>query len=156
MTSTCMKEDRAEIEYLARDSDSSSFARLMDLKIVEADRGYALAEAKISEEKHLNFLGRTHGAVIFAVADHACGVCGNSLGRRSVLLHSSINLLGNPEPGSVIQAEARMIHVDETKGTMVIDVRNTSGEPLARCQSVVFFVNEVPLNKTPRCSSTTL
>jgi acyl-CoA thioesterase len=141
MASNRIKEDPTEIEYLARDSDSSSFARLMDLKIVEADRGYALAEAMISEEKHLNFRGRTHGAVIFAVADHACGVCGNSLGRRSVLLHSSINLLGNPKPGSIIQAEARMIHVDETKGTMVIDVRSSNGDPLARCQSVVLFLN---------------
>ncbi len=141
MTSNAGTGDQTEVEHLATDSDSSPFARLMDLKIVKADPGYALAELKISGEKHLNFHGGTHGAVIFAVADHACGLCGNSLGRKSVLVHSDINLFANPKPGSVIQAEARMTHVDEIKGSMVIDVRTSKGQPLARCQSVVFFLD---------------
>ncbi|MGO9569077.1 MAG: PaaI family thioesterase [Desulfomonilaceae bacterium] len=141
MTSDCGKEDLTDIEHLATESDSSSFALLMDLKIVKSDRGYALAELKISEERHFNFRGATHGAVIFAIADHACGLCGNSLGRKSVLVHSSINFFSNPKPGSVIQAEARMMHVDELKGTMIIDVRTSNGEPLARCESTVFFLS---------------
>ena len=140
MGSDCIKEDPTEIADLARDSDCSSFARVMDLKIIRADRGYALAEAKISDEKHLNFRGGTHGAVIFAVADHACGVCGNSMGRKAVLIHSGINYFANPEPGSVIQAEARMVHADEIKGTMVIDVLTGNGDLLARCHSIVLFL----------------
>lgn len=141
MTSNSTKGDLGEVECLSRESDSSSFARLMDLKIVKADRGYALAEITISTEKHLNFHGRTHGAVIFAVADHACGLCGNSLGRKSVLIHSSINLFANPKPGSVVRAEARMVHVDKISGTMVIDVKTSTGDPLARCESTVLFLN---------------
>lgn len=141
MTSDKANEALTEIGHIAKESDSSPFPRLMDLKIVRADRGYALAELKISEEKHLNFRRGTHGAVIFAVADHACGVCGNSLGRNSVLIHSSISMLANPKPGSVVQAEARMVHADETSGTMVIEVQTSDGEPLARCQSIVLFLN---------------
>jgi acyl-CoA thioesterase len=140
MTSNCSNGDQTEVEHLAADSDSSSFARLMDLKIIKASPGYALAEVRISGEKHLNFHGTTHGAVVFAVADHACGLCGNSLGRKSVLVNSNINFFANPKPGSVIQAEARMTHVDEVRGTMVIDIRTGKGQPLARCQAVVFFL----------------
>jgi len=92
MISGAFKDNLTEIEKLTKDSDSSSFARLMDLKIVKANLGYALATLKISEEKHLNFHGLTHGAVLFAVADHAFGLCGNSLGRKSVLIHSSMNV----------------------------------------------------------------
>ncbi len=139
MTSNRTKEDPNEIDYLAQKSDSSSFARLMGLKIVKADRGYALATLKISEEKHLNFRSATHGAVLFAVADHACGLCGNSLGRKAVLLHSSMNFFSNPEPGSVIEAEARMRHEDEANGTMVIDVKTINGKLLARCESIIHF-----------------
>jgi len=141
MKSDQIAEGLTEIEHIARNADGSTFARLMDLRILKADRGYALAEIKISGEKHLNFHGRTHGAVVFAVADHACGLCGNSLGRKSVLVHSSINLFANPQPGSVVRAEARMVHVDETSGTMTIEVQASDGALLARCQSIVLFLN---------------
>ena len=141
MSSNSSKGDQTEIEHLATDSDSSSFARLVDLKIVRASPSYALAEVKISGEKHLNFHGGTHGAVIFAVADHACGLCGNSLGRKAVLVNFNISFFANPKPGSVIQAEARMTHVDEISGSMVIDVRTSKGQPLASCQAVIFFLN---------------
>ena len=87
------------------------------------------------------FHAGTHGAVIFAVADHACGVCGNSLGRKAVLVNFNISFYANPKPGSVIQAEARMTHVDEIRGSMVIDVRTSKGQALARCQAVIFFLN---------------
>jgi len=149
MTSDCAKKNLTEIEYIAKDSDSSSFAQLMGLKIIKAGEGYALAQVEISEEKHLNFHGKTHGASIFAVADHACGLCGNSLGRKSVLVHSNINFFANPKIGSVVQAEAQMMHVDETMGTMVIDVRTSNGELLARCESIVLFLSEVRLSTSP-------
>jgi acyl-CoA thioesterase len=139
MTSDKTKDGLIEIDQVVEKSDSSSFARLMDLKIIKAERGYALAKLKISGEKHLNFNGTTHGAVIFAVADHACGVCGNSLGRKAVLLHSNIVYFGNPELGSVIEAEARMTHEDEICGSMVIDVKASNGNLLARNQSIIYF-----------------
>lgn len=140
MTSGAFKDNSTKIEKIAKDSDSSSFARLMDLKTVKVDRGYALATLKISEEKHLNFHGLTHGAVLFAVADHACGLCGNSLGRKSVLIYSSMNVFSNPEIGSVIEAEARMIHEDEINGSLIIEVRTGDEKPLARCQAIVYFL----------------
>ena len=140
MTAGASKNGSAEIEKIAKDSDSSSFAQLMDLKIVKADRGYALATLKISEEKHLNFRGGTHGAVIFAVADHACGICGNSLGRKAVLVHSDIHFLANPAPGSVIEAEARMVNEGEKTGSMNIDVKTGNGRLLANCRFKVYFL----------------
>jgi len=141
MTSNGINGDLSEVASLSRDSDTSSFPAMMDLKIVESHRGYALAEVTISPEKHLNFRGRTHGAVIFAVADHACGVCGNSLGREAVLIHSSINYFASPKPGTVVRAEARMAHVGKTSGTMVIEVKTSDAEPLARLQAIVLFLH---------------
>lgn len=128
------------IETLVKDSDNSSFIRLMDLKTVKVERGYCLARLRISKDKHLNFHGMTHGAVLFAVADHACGMCGNSLGRKSVLVNSNINMLANPKPGKVVEAEARMIHTDEKKGILNIEVRDSEGTIFANCQSIVYFL----------------
>ena len=139
-TSKLFGEKPATVETLVKESDNSSFARLMDLKTVKAGRGYCLARLKISEDKHLNFYGMTHGAVIFAVADHACGLCANSLGRKSVLVNSNIDLLANPKPGNVIEAEARMAHTDEKKGILNINVKDADGKICARCQSIVYFI----------------
>lgn len=112
----------------------------MDLKTAKVERGYCLARLTISEERHLNFNGMTHGAVLFAVADHACGLCGNSLGRKAVLINSNINMVANPKPGVVVEAEARMIHAGEKIGILNIDVKDREGKIFARCQSIVYFL----------------
>ncbi|UCG06583.1 MAG: PaaI family thioesterase [Desulfobacterales bacterium] len=139
-TSKGIQEKLTDVETLMKDSDSSSFARLMNLKTAKAERGYCLAKLTISKDKHLNFGGTTHGAVLFAIADHACGLCANSLGRKAVLLNSNINMLANPKPGKVVEAEARMIHTDEKKGILNIDVKDSEGKIFARCQSIVYFL----------------
>jgi len=131
----------SEIERLANDADSSSFAQLLGLKMIEAHRGYALSSLRLSEKKHVNFHGGTHGAAIFAVADHACGVCGNSLGRKAVLVNSSMNYIANPVLGSIVEAEARMIHEGKTTGTMLISVKNSDGKLLAHCQATIYFLS---------------
>lgn len=130
----------SEIESIAAASDASSFAKLLGLEIVQADRGYALARLEITENKHLNFNGMTHGAVIFAIADHACGLCGSSLGVKGVLVHASITFFANPRVGAIVTAEARMTHMDEARGAMDIDVQATDGERLAKFQATVLFL----------------
>ena len=91
-------------------------------------------------KKHVNFHGSTHGAVIFAVADHACGICGNSLGRKAVLVNMSVNYIANPDLGSIIEAEARMIHEGKKTGTMLISIKDSDGKLLAHCQATVYFL----------------
>jgi acyl-CoA thioesterase len=147
MGSDSLSGDRSEIEEIAAASDASSFAQLMGMKIVEAGRGYALARMEISEEKHLNFNGLTHGAVIFAIADHACGLCGNSMGVKGVLVHASITFLANPKIGAVVTAEARMTHTEEDRGVLHIDVQTSEGERLAQFQATVLFLK--PASPSP-------
>jgi acyl-CoA thioesterase len=137
----------SDVEKLANDSDSSSFAQLLGLKTIEAHRGYALSSLRLSEKKHVNFQGGTHGAAIFAVADHACGVCGNSLGRKAVLVNSSMNYIANPVLGSTVEAEARMIHEGNKAGTMLVNVKDSDGKLLAHCQATVYFLSGSENNK---------
>ena len=137
----------SDVEKLANDSDLSSFAQLLGLKMVKAHRGYALSSLKLSEKKHVNFHGGTHGAAIFAVADHACGVCGNSLGRKAVLGNANMNYIANPVLGSTVEAEARMIHEGNKTGTMLVSVKDCDGKLLAHCQATVYFLSASRNNK---------
>ena len=141
MLSNSSEIQPAEIEKMARASDAASFASLLGMKTMRADRGYALTSMTLSQEKHLNFLGLTHGAVLFALADHACSICGNSLGPKAVLIQSSINFLSNPRPGNTIEAEARMVDENETAGILDIVVRDANEKILVRCQSIVLFMD---------------
>ena len=141
MVSNSSEIQPAEIEKMARASDAASFARLLGIKTMRAERGYALTSMTLSQEKHLNFLGLTHGAVLFALADHACSICGNSLGRKAVLIQSSMHFLSNPRPGNTIEAEARMLDTSEMAGILDIVVREASEKILARCQSIVYFMD---------------
>ncbi|MBW1819756.1 MAG: PaaI family thioesterase [Deltaproteobacteria bacterium] len=131
----------SDVERLVADSDSSSFAKLLGLKTIEAHRGYAVSSLKLSKKKHVNFQGGTHGAVLFAVADHACGICGNSMERKAVLLNLSMNYVSSPALGSIIEAEARMVHEGKTTGTMVISVKDRDGKLLAHCQTTIYFLS---------------
>jgi len=131
----------SDVERLANDSDASSFAQLLGLKTIDAHRGYALTSLRLSEKKHVNFQGGTHGAAIFAVADHACGLCGNSLGRKAVLVNSSMNYIANPVLGSIVEAEARMIHEGNKTGTMLVSVKDSHGKLLAHCQATIYFLS---------------
>jgi acyl-CoA thioesterase len=140
MTARDTEGKSSHIEKLVADSDASSFAKLLGLETVEARRGLAISRLRLSEEKHVNFHGGTHGAVLFAVADHACGICGNSLGRKAVLLNLSMNYTASPALGTTIEAEARMIHEGNKTGTMVISVRDSDGKMLAHCQTSVYFL----------------
>ena len=109
-----------EMQKMARASDSASFSRLMGMRTIRVERGYAPTSMTVSEEKHMNFLGLTHGAVLFALADHACSVCGNSLGRRAVLIQSNMNLFSNTRLGTTIEAEAKILAETEVAGTLDI------------------------------------
>ena len=130
----------SEIEKMARSSDSASFSRLMGMRTIRVERGYALTSMTVKKEKHMNFLGLTHGAVLFALADHACSVCGNSLGRKAVLIQTNMNLFSNTRPGTTIEAEAKILAETEVAGTLDIVIREKDAKTLARCQSIVFFV----------------
>ena len=140
MTTNNSEIQLSEIERMAKESDSASFSRLMGMKTIRAERGYALTAMTVSPEKHMNFLGLTHGAVLFALADHACSVCSNSLGRKAVLIQSSMNLFSNTRPGTTIEAEAKILAESEVAGTLDIVIREKDAKMLASCQSTVFFV----------------
>ena len=54
------------------------FRELLGIKVLDAKDGYSKTSLKITKE-HTNFLGFTHGGVIFALADCAFAEDGQSM-----------------------------------------------------------------------------
>lgn len=67
--------------------DDSDFARLLDLKVIEARDGYARVLMPCLNKNNPN--GVIHGGAIFSLADHAFGMAANSgtIHRVAVSIH---------------------------------------------------------------------
>ncbi|MBI4773355.1 MAG: PaaI family thioesterase [Deltaproteobacteria bacterium] len=129
----------ADLQELARRADESSFARQLGLKILEVGLGYARAAVRISPDRHGNLFGYIHGAALYALADHAGSVCGNSLDRKAVMIQSTMSFFKNPGLEQDLLAEARVVQEGRRTGHLEVDIRDEIGEILARFQSTIYF-----------------
>jgi acyl-CoA thioesterase len=75
------------IEEQIASFDSSEFAQLLDMKVLEAREGYARVIMDPSQKKTPN--GVVHGGAIFSLADHAFAIAANagSTDRVAVSIH---------------------------------------------------------------------
>ncbi|MHC1581927.1 MAG: PaaI family thioesterase [Candidatus Syntropharchaeia archaeon] len=71
----------------------------MDLR-----EGYSKLEMKVRKDMK-NFLGVTHGAAIFALADHAFAAVSNSHGTISLALNMNITYVSSPPEDTTLVAE---------------------------------------------------
>lgn len=82
--------------------------------------GYAEATLTINDGM-LNFLGMTHGGVIFSLADTVSGAASNAHGRMALAIQADINFLRPTAPGAVLTARA----VEESRGGRIAHYRVT-------------------------------
>jgi acyl-CoA thioesterase len=68
--------DREILEKRILSFDSSEFAQLLDMKVIEARDGYARVMMPSTRKKNQN--GAVHGGAIFSLADHAFGMSANA------------------------------------------------------------------------------
>ena len=97
------------------------FRESLGIQILEVRDGYSKMSLKISKE-HTNFVGFTHGAVLFALADCAFAEAVNFGDKQAVAVQVSINYLRPTSEGDVLIAEATTV---------------SDGKTLALCNVVV-------------------
>lgn len=84
------------------------FRESLGIQLLEVRDGYSKMSLKISKE-HTNFVGFTHGAVIFALADCAFAEAVNFGNKQAVAVQISINYLRPTSEGDVLIAEAKTV-----------------------------------------------
>ena len=95
------------------------FRELLGIKVLDAKDGYSKMSLKISKE-HTNFVGFTHGGVVFALADCAFAEAVNFGDKQAVAVQVSINFLRPSSEGDVLTAEA--ITVSEGKTFVLCNI----------------------------------
>ena len=98
------------------------FRELLGIKLIEVKDGYSKMSLKISKE-HTNFVGFTHGAVLFALADCAFAEAVNFGDTQAVAVQVSINYLRPTSEGDVLTAEATTVSDGRTLALCSVVVR---------------------------------
>jgi acyl-CoA thioesterase len=100
------------------------FAALMGIELV-SER--PITVALTVGPHHLNFLGVTHGAVVFSLADCAFSLASNAAGARAVAIDTHLVLTAASGPGERLIAVAEETTRGQTLGTYRITVTRGDG-----------------------------
>ena len=103
------------------------FRELLGIKVLDAKDGYSKMSLKITKE-HTNFVGFTHGGVIFALADCAFAEAVNFGDKRAVAVQVSINFIRPSSEGDLLTAEAKTISEGKTSALCSITVKKENKE----------------------------
>jgi acyl-CoA thioesterase len=92
-------------EQILEQVKKDPYAQSLGIQLTKFEAGFA--EAVLDVKSHMvNAHGTVHGAVIYALADHAFSVACNAYGKTSVGLSTTIQFIEAVKPGERIVARA--------------------------------------------------
>lgn len=114
--------DAVRLEQLI---DADAYAQHLGLRLVP-DPSSVVVQMEVNE-RHLNFLGVTHGGAVFSLADCAFSLASNLAGDRAVAIDTHLGLTAGSGPGDVLTARAEEVSRGRTLGTYRISVTRGDG-----------------------------
>lgn len=97
------------------------YAQSLGVKLLDYKAGFA--EAMLEVQNHMvNAYGTVHGAVMYALADHAFSVACNAYGKTSVGLSTTIQFMEAAKPGDRIVARATEVRRNFRTGFYRIEI----------------------------------
>lgn len=118
--------------------EKEPFAKTMNMELKKLSSGYALVEMVYEPSLMNNIYDRAHGGAIFGLIDEAFEAAGQTGGTIAVALNINVSYVSSPEPGTLLNAEAKK--VGETKKTASYDikVRDNQNNLIAICQALAY------------------
>jgi acyl-CoA thioesterase len=113
------------------------FGGSMGFKIDDVRDSYARLSLEI-QHKFCNAEGRTHGGVLFSLADETFAVAVHSRGLPSFALEIKINYFQGSGPGDIITAEATPIDIRKRVSLWNVNLTNQKGEKIAAAQAMAY------------------
>lgn len=108
-------------EQIYEQVKNDPYAQSLGIQITKFEAG--LAVAKMEVQNHMiNAYGTVHGAVIYALADHAFSVACNAYGRTSLGISTTIQFMETANAGDKLVARATEIKRNYRTGFYRIEV----------------------------------
>lgn len=99
----------------------------MGIKVLRIEDGFAKMTLRINKN-HINTVGFTHGAVLFALADCAFAEAVNFGEKEAVAIQVSINYLRPTKEGDILTAEAKTVSDGKTLALCSVTVKKEDKE----------------------------
>jgi len=114
------------------------FAQSLEMELVELEDGYSVVRMVYDPDKMDNIYSRAHGGAVFGLIDEAFETAGQTGGTIAVALNVNITYIASPQPGVVLEAQAR--RVSQTKKTAVYEIKVTDRDDslIATCQALAY------------------
>ena len=117
---------------------------IFDMDIEDVQEGSAVVSMTVGPD-HLNAAFICHGAAIYALADVAFALAGNSSGKMALALECAINYMRPARPGTRLTAEASAMHQGRKTGVYTVRVRDGDGSDVAFFKATAFRVDAASL-----------
>ena len=129
--------DKDPVRYAAEVVGTDPFASMLGIKVEEARESYARVSLVINEQ-HCNSEARTHGGVLFTLADQAFAVAANSRGYRSFAIEIKINYFRATRQGDRVIAVATPVDIRKRVSLWNVDIHTDDGEKVAAAQGLAY------------------
>lgn len=128
-------DERDKLKF-ARMVSEEPFAKLMHIRLIEVNDGYALCEMEYTD-RMTNIHGMSHGGAIFSLIDEAFEISANSHGTVAVALNMNITYIKPPKKNSLLRA--RSAEISKGRKTALYQITVEDGEGLvAICQALAY------------------
>ncbi|WP_264740651.1 PaaI family thioesterase [Cytobacillus firmus] len=108
-------------EQIYEQVKNDPYAQSLGIQLTKFEAGFA--EAMLEIQSHMvNAYGTVHGAVIYALADHAFSAACNAYGKTSVGLSTTIQFIEAAKPGERIVARATEVRRNFRTGFYRIEI----------------------------------
>ncbi|NVM04118.1 MAG: hotdog fold thioesterase [Candidatus Helarchaeota archaeon] len=128
------------IDKLLEKSKNDNFMKLLGIKILKIEKGFASVTLKMRED-FLNFNNLIHGGIIYSVADVAFSLASNSLGIQAVALQVNVNFLKPVNLNDELIAEVRLKKMGKTVSLYEMEVFNAEKSLVASLIGNAFQLN---------------
>jgi acyl-CoA thioesterase len=127
--------DKDPIGYAVEVVGGDPFATMLGIKVEEARDSYARLSLLIKAD-YCNSGERTHGGVLFSLADQAFAVAANSRGYLAYAIEVKINYFQAAKCGDVVTAEATPVDIRKRVSLWNVELKNQDGEKIAIAQGL--------------------
>lgn len=118
--------------------ESDTYAELLGIRLESED---PVTVAMDVDERHLNFMGATHGGALFSLADCALSLVSNRPG-AAVAIDAHLVLTGASRPGDTLTAVAEEVTRGRTLGSYRITVTRGDGRTVGLFTGTVAVVDQ--------------
>ena len=132
-----MDDPNAALKHAVEVVGRDPFASLLGISVEEARESYARTSI-VLREKHCNADGRTHGGVLFSVADQAFAVAAHASGCVGFAMEVKINFFEATRPGDVVYAEAVPLDIRKKVSLWNVELTNRDGARIAFAQGLAY------------------